>query len=65
MSRLPRASGREVVRALERGGFVVSHTRGSHVYLRKPGAAGLVTVPVHAGHDLPPARCAPSCAKLV
>jgi predicted RNA binding protein YcfA (HicA-like mRNA interferase family) len=54
VNRLPRVSGRAVVRALERAGFVVTHTRGSHVYLRKPDTPGLVTVPVHAGHDLPP-----------
>lgn len=53
MNRLPRTSGHAVVRALERAGFVVSHTRGSHVYLRKPGSAELVTVPVHANRDLP------------
>ncbi|MBI3681020.1 MAG: type II toxin-antitoxin system HicA family toxin [Acidobacteria bacterium] len=28
-------------------------TRGSHHYLRKPGASSLVTVPVHGNHTLP------------
>jgi predicted RNA binding protein YcfA (HicA-like mRNA interferase family) len=53
LTRLPRATGREVLAALERDGFVLTHVRGSHHYLRKPGVSGLVVVPVHAGHDLP------------
>jgi predicted RNA binding protein YcfA (HicA-like mRNA interferase family) len=50
---LPHVSGRAIVRALERGGFVVTHVRGSHHYLRLPGASGLVVVPVHGNRDLP------------
>jgi predicted RNA binding protein YcfA (HicA-like mRNA interferase family) len=38
---------------LERGGFVLTHIRGSHHYLRRPGQGGLVVVPVHGGRDLP------------
>lgn len=53
MTRLPRASGRNVVRALEHAGFAVSHIRGSHYYLRRPDGTGLVVVPVHANRDLP------------
>ncbi len=55
MTRLPRASGKAVVRALQRAGYEVvhRHSRGGHVYLRKPGAAALVTVPVHSNQDLP------------
>ena len=34
MSRLPRVSGREVVRALEKIGYVVDHQRGSHIARR-------------------------------
>jgi predicted RNA binding protein YcfA (HicA-like mRNA interferase family) len=53
VTRLPRISGAVVVRALERAGFRVTHRRGSHVYLRRGDASGLVTVPVHKGRDLP------------
>jgi predicted RNA binding protein YcfA (HicA-like mRNA interferase family) len=53
LTRLPRASGKAVVRALERAGFVLVHVRGSHHYLRRPGAGQLVCVPVHGGRDLP------------
>jgi predicted RNA binding protein YcfA (HicA-like mRNA interferase family) len=48
-----RPSGREVVAALQRGGFKLSHVRGSHHYLRKPDATGLVVVPVHGNRTLP------------
>ena len=54
MSRLPRVSGKDVLRALLRTGYVESHIRGSHHYLRKPGTASLVTVPVHGNRTLPP-----------
>jgi predicted RNA binding protein YcfA (HicA-like mRNA interferase family) len=47
--RLPTLKSREVVRALERAGFVVSRTSGSHcrlVHLSDP--ARKVTVPMHS-----------------
>lgn len=53
MTRLPRTSGKALLRALERAGFVPVHIRGSHHYLRRPGAGQLVCVPVHGGRDLP------------
>ncbi len=53
MTRLPHVSGKALVRALERGGFELSHVRGSHYYLRKPDVPGLVVVPVHGNRDLP------------
>ncbi len=34
MSRLPQISGRELVKALERIGYVFDHQRGSHIVLR-------------------------------
>ncbi|MGI8894095.1 MAG: type II toxin-antitoxin system HicA family toxin [Casimicrobiaceae bacterium] len=45
MRNLPRVSGAQAVRALERLGFVVARQRGSHVVLRR-GAIGCV-VPNH------------------
>ncbi|MBM4124951.1 MAG: addiction module toxin, HicA family [Nitrospira sp.] len=50
--RQPRATGTEVLKALQRAGFKETHVRGSHHYLRKEGG-GLVVVPVHAGAVLP------------
>ena len=45
MPKLPRVSGAEAVRALERLGFVVARQKGSHVVLKR-GASGCV-VPLH------------------
>jgi len=53
MTRLPRVSGKEVMQVLQRGGFRLSHCRGSHFYWRKPDATGLVVVPVHGNRSLP------------
>ena len=45
MPELPRVSGTEAIRALERLGFVVVRQRGSHVMMRR-GSSGCV-VPLH------------------
>ena len=45
MPKLPRVSGAEIVRALERLGFIAVRQRGSHVVMRR-GASGCV-VPTH------------------
>jgi predicted RNA binding protein YcfA (HicA-like mRNA interferase family) len=42
MPKLPSVSGREVIRALERLGFVVASQRGSHVKLRRDGKICIV-----------------------
>jgi predicted RNA binding protein YcfA (HicA-like mRNA interferase family) len=48
--RLPALTAREVIRALERAGFVVARTSGSHCRLiHASDAARKVTVPVHSG----------------
>lgn len=53
MTRLPRVAGKEVVRALQKVGFSVDRTRGSHVFLKH--ADGRATaVPVHSGETLGP-----------
>ena len=52
--KLPRVPGREVVRALERTGFVVDRQRGSHIVLIHPQNRRRVTVPVHAGRIVKP-----------
>ena len=54
MTRLPSVSGTEVVRALERLGFVRDRQTGSHVILYHPGPPSrMVSVPVHSNRDLP------------
>jgi predicted RNA binding protein YcfA (HicA-like mRNA interferase family) len=53
MTRFPRAKGKEIVRALEKAGFFVDRTRGSHVFLKNPDGRATV-VPVHSGETIGP-----------
>ncbi len=51
--RLPSLKAREVLRALERAGFTVSRTSGSHCRLvHASDPARKVTVPLHGSADL-------------
>ena len=55
MPKLPQVKGAELVRALEKAGFLVVRQRGSHVQLRRVEPDGRVTtfpVPVHAGRTM-------------
>jgi predicted RNA binding protein YcfA (HicA-like mRNA interferase family) len=46
--RLPALSPRQVLRALQRGGFFIHHTTGSHHILKHPDKPHLrVTLPFH------------------
>lgn len=48
MTKLPTdLSGRELVRALEKIGFVVQRQRGSHIVLRRENPFSRVTIPNH------------------
>jgi predicted RNA binding protein YcfA (HicA-like mRNA interferase family) len=50
---LPALTARAVVNALERAGFFIHHSSGSHVQLKHRGRPELrVTVPYHTG-DVP------------
>ena len=54
MNKLPSLKADDVIRALQRGGFEVVRTAGSHhrlVHRAEPARA--TTVPVHKGRDLP------------
>jgi predicted RNA binding protein YcfA (HicA-like mRNA interferase family) len=53
MTRLPRVKGREIVRALEKAGFAIDRTRGSHVFLKHSDGRA-TAVPVHSGETLGP-----------
>ena len=54
MPRVPRVRAAEVIRALERAGFMLSRTRGSHYIFRHPEKGKRVTVPYHATRVIPP-----------
>jgi predicted RNA binding protein YcfA (HicA-like mRNA interferase family) len=49
MPKLPRASGKEAIRVLEKLGFVQVRQKGSHVILRKETEGGVIgcVVPLH------------------
>jgi predicted RNA binding protein YcfA (HicA-like mRNA interferase family) len=51
MSRLPRITGKEFVKALQKGGFDIARQKGSHVQMTKYVEGGKLTfpVPVHTG----------------
>lgn len=52
MSRLPHLSSRELLRFLERQGFVRDRQTGSHVILKSPDGVRRAIVPFHGGRDL-------------
>ena len=53
MGKLSRLSGKKVVQKLKRVGFVETHQRGSHLYLKNEDATKTVTVPMHGSKDIP------------
>ena len=53
MTKLPRLNGREVIRALNNGGFRVIRVRGSHHLLRHVDGR-TTTVPVHGSEIIGP-----------
>jgi predicted RNA binding protein YcfA (HicA-like mRNA interferase family) len=44
---------KQIICALEKGGFYVHETHGSHVQLKHPSKPGRITVPYHARFDIP------------
>ncbi len=53
MTRMPRITGKTLVRALGKAGFLVIRTKGSHHYLSHPDGRWVV-VPVHTRENLGP-----------
>jgi predicted RNA binding protein YcfA (HicA-like mRNA interferase family) len=51
-SSIPAAPGAKVAKALEKLGFAVTRTSGSHHVMRHPDGRS-VSVPVHASKDVP------------
>jgi predicted RNA binding protein YcfA (HicA-like mRNA interferase family) len=51
VSKLPRVSGRECVRALEKAGFFVRRQEGSHIILRRSEPFAQLVVPDHKELD--------------
>lgn len=53
MTKLPRVTGKEIIAALQKTGFKVVRTKGSHHFLRHDDGKATV-VPVHAGETIGP-----------
>ena len=51
MSKLPRISGRECIKALEKAGFQFKRQEGSHIILRRTDPFAQVVVPDHKELD--------------
>ncbi len=50
--KLPALQSKDIIKALERGGFILKRQTGSHAILYKPGLLRPVSVPVHS-FDMP------------
>lgn len=53
MSKLKRLNAKKVIQKLKRAGFVETHQRGSHLYLKSNDDSKIVTVPMHSSRDIP------------
>ena len=53
MGKLSRLGARKVIQKLKKAGFVETHQRGSHVYLKSKDGTKIVTVPTHGSKDIP------------
>ena len=53
MAKLIRLNGKKVAQKLKRAGFIKTHQRGSHLYLKNENGSKIVTVPMHGSKDIP------------
>lgn len=53
MPRLPKLTGIELAKILEKFGFSYDHTKGSHMVYRNQGGKK-ITIPRHAGEEIGP-----------
>ena len=51
MSKLPAVTGNQIIKSLQRRGFLVVRTKGSHHFLQHPDGRCTV-VPVHRGETI-------------
>ena len=50
--RLPSLKAKELVKVLQKDGFLLAHQKGSHATYKHPLTQKRVTIPIHPGHDL-------------
>lgn len=53
MAKLPRLTGKELGRIIEKFGFIYSHTTGSHLVYKHPDGRR-TTIPYHSGEEIGP-----------
>ena len=53
MPKLPRLTGKELAKIVEKFGFVYSHTTGSHMVYKQPDGRK-TTIPYHSGEEIGP-----------
>lgn len=53
MPKLIRLSAKKVIQKLKKIGFIETHQRGSHLYLKNKDRDKIVTVPVHGSKNIP------------
>ncbi len=53
MGKMNRLPARKVVQKLKKAGFIETHQRGSHLYLKSNDGTKIVTVPIHGSKDIP------------
>ena len=53
MPKLSRLSAKKVIQKLKKAGFIETHQRGSHVYLKNSDGSNIVTVATHGSKDIP------------
>lgn len=53
MAKLPKVTGKELIKFLSKRGFTVARVKGSHHFLRHPDGRRTV-VPVHSGETIGP-----------
>lgn len=54
MPKLPVLRAGEVIRTLDKDGWVQTKSKGGHRQLRHPHKPGRITIPVHGGKDVEP-----------
>ena len=53
MAKLPKLTGKELAKIVEKFGFVYSHTTGSHTMYKHPDGRR-TTIPCHSGEEIGP-----------
>lgn len=53
MGKLARLPAKKVIQKLKNAGFVETHQRGSHLFLKNSDGTKVATVPVHGSKEIP------------